>query len=226
METQVGRKPPLPLSQPSIFYYRENILQLCAGVDSCQHAGTHLRSFTSLSWKGATIPCSRLPASPRREIQPPALVYQPLLEGSYYPLLSFTGLSWKGATTPCSCLPATTGRELQPAHWRLRPSAPLQTTFHQFSYWIQKLPQNTPCRPLFIIFSDWTHSTHLSSIIHQTDTYNFINSFNEPSTNQSTTWSFIKIINNIIIIQTTQICMNTSLTDSSKPAEHIRHFIP
>ena len=30
----------------------------------------------------------------------PSLVYQPLLEGSYYPLLSFTSYHWKGATTP------------------------------------------------------------------------------------------------------------------------------
>ena len=36
--------------------------------------------------KGATTPCSRLPASPRRELRPPALVYHPLLEGSYNPL--------------------------------------------------------------------------------------------------------------------------------------------
>ena len=50
-----------------------------------QHAGTHLCSFTSLSWKGATTPW---------------LVYQPFLEGSYDPLILFTSLSWKGATTP------------------------------------------------------------------------------------------------------------------------------
>ena len=48
--------------------------------------GYHLLSFTSLSWKGATTPCSHLLASPRRELRPPALVYQPLLEGSYNPL--------------------------------------------------------------------------------------------------------------------------------------------
>ena len=43
---------------------------------------------------------SRLPSSPGRELQPPALVYQPLLEGSHYPLHSFTNYHWKGATTP------------------------------------------------------------------------------------------------------------------------------
>ena len=91
METQVGRKPPLPVSRPSIFYYRENILQPCTGADSYQHAGTHLQKATTFS---------RLPASPGRELQPPSLVYQPLLEGSYYPLLSFTSCHWKGATTP------------------------------------------------------------------------------------------------------------------------------
>ena len=30
-----------------------------------------LISFTTLSWKGATTPCSRLPASPGRELLPP-----------------------------------------------------------------------------------------------------------------------------------------------------------
>ena len=48
--------------------------------------GYNLLSFTSLSWKGATTPCSRLPASSGRELRPPKLVYQPLLEGSYNPL--------------------------------------------------------------------------------------------------------------------------------------------
>ena len=52
--------------------------------------GYNLLSFTSLSWKGAKTPCSHLPASPGRELLPPALVYQPHLEGSYYPVLSFT----------------------------------------------------------------------------------------------------------------------------------------
>ena len=46
----------------------------------------NLLSFTSLSWKGATTPYSRLPASPGRELRPPELIYQPLLEGSYNPL--------------------------------------------------------------------------------------------------------------------------------------------
>ena len=86
METQVGRKPPLPLSQPSIFCYKENILQLCTGADSYQYAGTHLHSFTSLSWKGSMTPCSHLPASTGRELRPPDLVYQPHLEGRYNPL--------------------------------------------------------------------------------------------------------------------------------------------
>ena len=73
------------VAQPSIFYYRENILQHMCWRRLDQHAGTHLRSFTSLSWKGAPTPW---------------LVYQPLLEGSYDPPISFTSLTWKGATTP------------------------------------------------------------------------------------------------------------------------------
>ena len=73
------------VAQPSIFYYRENILQHMCWCRLDQHAGTHLHSFTNLSWKGATTPW---------------LVYQPLLEGSYDPLILFTSLTWKGATTP------------------------------------------------------------------------------------------------------------------------------
>ena len=56
---------------------------------ACRHPpteGYNLLSFTSLSWKGATTPCTRLPASLGRELRPPALIYQPLLEGSYNPL--------------------------------------------------------------------------------------------------------------------------------------------
>ena len=64
----------------SIFniYYKENFLQPFTGADSYQHAGTHLQKATTFS---------PLPASPGRELQPPVLVYQPLLEGSYDPLL-------------------------------------------------------------------------------------------------------------------------------------------
>ena len=47
-------------------YYKENILQLCTGADSYQYVGTHLQKATTFS---------RLPASPGRELQPPALVY-------------------------------------------------------------------------------------------------------------------------------------------------------
>ena len=36
--------------------------------------------------EGSSNPLTRLPASPGRELRPPDLVYQPLLEGSYNPL--------------------------------------------------------------------------------------------------------------------------------------------
>ena len=48
--------------------------------------GYNLLSFTSLSWKGATTPCSHLPASPGRELLPPTFFYQLPLEGSHNPL--------------------------------------------------------------------------------------------------------------------------------------------
>ena len=55
--------------------------------------GYNLLSFTSLSLKGATTHCSRLPASPGRELLPPALVYQLPLEGSSNPLTEGLTLS-------------------------------------------------------------------------------------------------------------------------------------
>ena len=62
METQVGRKPPLSLSQPLIFYYRENLLTImywCRLIPARRHPpaeGYNLLSFTSYHWKGATTP--------------------------------------------------------------------------------------------------------------------------------------------------------------------------
>ena len=73
-------------------YYKEKLLTTmywCRLIPARRHPpaeGYNLLSFTSLSWKGATTPCSHLPVSPGRELRPPALVYQPLLEGSYNPL--------------------------------------------------------------------------------------------------------------------------------------------
>ena len=137
METQVGRKPPLQLLSLQYFIIEKTSYNICAVADSYQHAGTLLHSFTSLSWKVATTPCSRLPASP--------------------------------------------GRELQPPNWRLQPSAPLWTIFHQFSYLIQQLQYSTTCRPRFIIFSDWTHSILLSIVNHETDTYNSLTDISKPA---------------------------------------------
>ena len=155
METQVGRKPPLSSSLSSIFYYKENILQPCTGADSYQHAGTHLHKATTFS---------RLPASPGREPQPPALVYQPLLEGSHYPLLSFTSLSWKGATTHCSRLPASPGRELQPPALVYQP--PLEWSYYPLTEGFD--PQHH-YRPRFINFqtgsNNFNTTLHLSTII-------------------------------------------------------------
>ena len=94
------------------------LLTTCTGADSYQHAGTHLQKATTFS---------RLLAFPGREQQPPALVYQPLLEGSYYPLI---------------LTPSSPGRKLLLSDWRLQPSDPLQTTFHQFSNWIKQLQHN------------------------------------------------------------------------------------
>ena len=90
METQFGRKPPLSSSLSSVFIIKKT-------------SYNYVLAQTHTSTQAPT--CRRLQ---------PSLIYQPLLEGSYNPLISFTSLSWKGATNPCSHLPATTGRELQP----------------------------------------------------------------------------------------------------------------
>ena len=75
METQFGRKPPLPSSQSSIFIIKKTSYNMywCRLIPARRHPpteGCSLLSFTSLSWKGATTPCSRLPASPGRELLP------------------------------------------------------------------------------------------------------------------------------------------------------------
>ena len=90
METQFGRKPPLPPYLSSIFIIKKT-------------SYNHVLAQTHTSMQEPT--CRRLQ---------PSLIYQPLLEGSYNPLLSFTSLIWKGATTPFSRLPASPGRELLP----------------------------------------------------------------------------------------------------------------
>ena len=90
METQVRRKPPLPSSQYLIFITKKT-------------SYNHVLEKTHTSMQAPT--CKRLQ---------PSLVYQPLLEGSYNPLLSFTSLSWKGVTTPYSHLPASPRREPLP----------------------------------------------------------------------------------------------------------------
>ena len=88
------------VAQPSIFYYRENILQhmcWCRLLPARRHPPALV--YQPLL-EGSSNPLTRLPDSPGRELRPPDLVYQPHLEGSYDPLISFTSLTWKGATTP------------------------------------------------------------------------------------------------------------------------------
>ena len=98
----------------------------------------NLLSFTSLSWKGATTPESRLPTSLGRELQP---------------LLSFTSLSWKGDTTPCFCLPASPGRELLPPV--LVYQLPLEGIYNPLTEGFN--PQHH-CRPRFINFQTGSNS--------------------------------------------------------------------
>ena len=76
METQVERKPPLPSSQPSIFIIKKTSYNhVLAQTYTSTQAPTcrRIQPFlvTSLSWKGATTPCSRLPATTGGELQPP-----------------------------------------------------------------------------------------------------------------------------------------------------------
>ena len=74
------------VAQPSIFYYRENILQhmcWCRLLPTCRHPPALV--YQPLL-EGSSNPLTHLPASLGRELRPPALVYQPHLEGSYNPL--------------------------------------------------------------------------------------------------------------------------------------------
>ena len=89
METQFGRKPPLSSSQYSILIIKKTSYNMYWRrlIPARRHPpaeGYNLLSFTSLSWKGATTPCSCLPASPGRELLPPDIN---------------TSLSWQKAST-------------------------------------------------------------------------------------------------------------------------------
>ena len=74
------------VAQPSIFYYRENILQhiyWCKLIPVRRHPPELV--YQPLL-EGSSNPLTRLLASPGRELRPPDLVYQPHLEGTYNPL--------------------------------------------------------------------------------------------------------------------------------------------
>ena len=106
--------------------------------------GYNLLSFTNLSWKGAPTPCSRLPTSPGRELLTPALVYQPLLEGSYYPLLSFTSYHWKGATTPLlKASTLSTTADHVSSIFKLDQTTSIQPFTYQQSYFAHCFQQNS-----------------------------------------------------------------------------------
>ena len=130
METQFGRKPPLPLFQPSNFIIKKT---------SYNHVLVQIQTNTQAPT------CRRLQ---------PSFIYQPLLEGSYNPLHSFTSLSWKGATTPCTPLPASPGRELLPPdnfYWQkastfILKASTLRSTANHISS-IFKLDQTAPTQP-------------------------------------------------------------------------------
>ena len=117
METQFGRKPPLLSSQSSIFIIKKTSYNMYWRrlIPAHKHPpteGYNLLSFTSLSWKGETTPCSRLPASPGRELLPPDIS---------------TSLYWQKASTfrlKVSTLRSTADH------------------VHQFSNWIKQLQHN------------------------------------------------------------------------------------
>ena len=136
----------------SIFniYYIGNYLQSCTGTNSYQHAGTHLQ-------KAATF--SHSPATTGRELQPPDLVYQPLLEGSYYPLISFTSYHQKEATTPS--LKASTLNTIMDhvsSIFILHPSASIQHTLQATFHHIFRVDPLHTFKP---------------NAIQQTETYNY-----------------------------------------------------
>ena len=101
-------------------------------IPVCRHPpaeGYNLLSFTSLSWKKAT---------------PPALVYQPFLEGSYYPLLSFTSYHWKGATTPLlKASTLSTTADHVSSIFKLDQTASIQPFTYQKSYFAHCLQHNS-----------------------------------------------------------------------------------
>ena len=74
----------------------------------------HTHISTQASTKAATFSCS--PATTERELQPPDLVYQLLLEGSYDPLLVVYQPLLEGSYNPLIKILASTGRKLLLPH--------------------------------------------------------------------------------------------------------------
>ena len=137
METQFERKPPLPSSQSSIFIIKKNSYNMywCRLIPARRHPpaeGYNLLSFTSLSWKGEITPCSRLLASPGRELLPPNFS---------------TSLYWQKASTfrlKASTLRSTT--EHVSSIFKLNQTASTQFfTYQQTSFFI---PSNRTVKPL------------------------------------------------------------------------------
>ena len=111
--------------------------------------GYNLLSFTSLTWKGASTPCSCLPVSPGRELLPPDNFY------------------WQKAST--FILKASTLRSTADhvsSIFKLDPIAPTQPFTLQQTYFAQSYKQNS--EPTVTKISDLT----------QTSKQTFRNTFN------------------------------------------------
>ena len=128
------RSPPLPTSQSSIFIIKKNSYNMywCRLIPVRRHPpteGYNLLSFTSLSWKGATTPCSHLPASLGRELLPPDIS---------------TSLYWQKASTirlKVSTLRSTADHVS--SIFKLDQRASTQTFTYQQIYFTQCFKQNS-----------------------------------------------------------------------------------
>ena len=136
MQTQFGRKPPLPSSMSSIFIIKKtSYSQVLVKTHTSTHAPT----------------CIRLQ---------PSLVLQLLLEGSFNPLISFTSHSWKGSTTPWSHLPTTLGRELLPPD--LIYQLPLEGSYYPLTEVFNPQHHHGPC---FINFHTGSNNFHITQLV-------------------------------------------------------------
>lgn len=91
METKIQEKTTDVVISIFNIYYMENCLQYCIDADLYQYTNINLQKATTFF---------HFPDATRKELQPPNLVYQPLIEGNFNPLIKTPASTGKKILLP------------------------------------------------------------------------------------------------------------------------------